>query len=210
MALSRLFQVPVGWLLGVEEPQTDGAENAGADPGSVPETGSGELTEVQLNMVEEIVERYTAALPKPRRRRWPFVLAGLVLIIVFSNLFQSLDTLRLQQESIFNDISRVESSVNSQIGSISSQVEDILKAQNSLVADGCIIEGTVENSVLFRGVRVGKGAVVKDCILMQSVEVQDGAQLSHVISDKNAFIKRDRRIVGQESYPVVIEKNAVI
>lgn len=83
------------------------------------------------------------------------------------------------------------------------------KAVNSLVADGCIIEGTVENSVLFRGVRVGKGAVVKDCILMQSVEVQDGAQLSHVISDKNAFIKRDRRIVGQESYPVVIEKNAV-
>ena len=84
------------------------------------------------------------------------------------------------------------------------------KAVNSLVADGCIIEGTVENSVLFRGVRVGKGAVVKDCILMQGVEVQDGAQLSHVISDKDAFIKRDRRIVGQESYPVVIEKNAVI
>lgn len=136
IALSRLFGVSVGWLLGVEEPpQTDGAEDAGADPGSVPETGPGELTEAQLNMVEEIVGRYTAALPKPRRRRWPFVLAGLVLIIAFSNLFQSLDTLRLQQESIFNDISRVESSVNSQIGSISSQVEDILKAQNSLVAD---------------------------------------------------------------------------
>lgn len=136
IALSRLFGVSVGWLLGVEEPpQTDGAEDAGADPGSVPKTGPGELTEAQLNMVEEIVGRYTAALPKPRRRRWPFVLAGLVLIIAFSNLFQSLDTLRLQQESIFNDISRVESSVNSQIGSISSQVEDILKAQNSLVAD---------------------------------------------------------------------------
>ena len=78
------------------------------------------------------------------------------------------------------------------------------------MADGFIIEGTVENSVLFRGVRVGKGAVVRNCILMQGVEVQDGAQLSNVISDKNAFIKRDRRIVGQESYPVVIEKNAVI
>ena len=84
------------------------------------------------------------------------------------------------------------------------------KAVNCLVADGCIIEGTVENSVLFRGVRVGKGAVVRNCILMQGVEVQDGAQLSNVISDKDAFIKRDRRIVGQESYPVVIEKNAVI
>lgn len=84
------------------------------------------------------------------------------------------------------------------------------KATNSLVADGCIIEGTVENSVLFRGVRVGKGAVVRNCVLMQGGEVQDGAQLSNVIADKNAFIKRDRRIVGQESYPVVIEKNAVI
>ena len=84
------------------------------------------------------------------------------------------------------------------------------KVVNCLVADGCIIEGTVENSVLFRGVRVGKGAVVRNCILMQGVEVQDGAQLSNVISDKDAFIKRDRRIVGQESYPVVIEKNAVI
>lgn len=159
IALSRLFGVSVGWLLGVEEPQTDGAENAGADPGSVPETGSGELTEVQLNMVEEIVERYTAALPKPRRRRWPFVLAGLVLIIVFSNLFQSLDTLRLQQESIFNDISRVESSVNSQIGSISSQVEDILKAQNSLVADyGVEIVSTnlAENRVVFSARAVPK------------------------------------------------------
>lgn len=159
IALSRLFGVSVGWLLGVEEPQTDGAENAGADPGSVPETGSGELTEAQLNMVEEIVERYTAALPKPRRRRWPFVLAGLVLIIVFSNLFQSLDTLRLQQESIFNDISRVESSVNSQIGSISSQVEDILKAQNSLVADyGVEIVSTnlAENRVVFSARAVPK------------------------------------------------------
>ena len=66
------------------------------------------------------------------------------------------------------------------------------------------------NAVVLEGVRVGKGAVVRNCILMQGVEVQDGAQLSNVISDKDAFIKRDRRIVGQESYPVVIEKNAVI
>ena len=93
---------------------------------------------------------------------------------------------------------------------VPARYEASAKAVNSLVADGCIIEGTVENSVLFRGVRVGKGAVVKDCILMQGVEVQDGAQLSNVIADKDAFIKRDRRIVGQESYPVVIEKNAVI
>ena len=93
---------------------------------------------------------------------------------------------------------------------VPARYEDGAKASNSLVADGCIIEGTVENSVLFRGVRVGKGAVVKNCVLLQGVEVQDGAQISHVIADKGAFIKRDRNLVGQESWPVVIEKNAVI
>lgn len=131
IALSRLFGVSVGWLLGVEEPpEADGTGEA-ASPSSAPE----ELTEAQLKMVEQIVERYTAALRPVKRRRWPFVLALIVLAVVLLNLFQSLDTLRLQQESMFSDISRVESSVNRQIGSISSQVEDILKAQNSLVAD---------------------------------------------------------------------------
>ena len=137
IALSRLFGVSVGWLLGVEEPPQPGPQNAPeADgPEPAPEGTGGELTEQQLHMVEEIVERYTAALPRPRRRRWPFVLAGGILVVVFLNLFQALDTLRLQQESIFNDLARVESSVDNQIGSISGRVEEILKSQNSLVAD---------------------------------------------------------------------------
>ena len=137
IALSRLFGVSVGWLLGVEElPQQGPQSTPKADASATaPEETAGELTEAQLQMVEEIVERYTAALPRPRRRRWPFVLAGAILAVVFLNLFQALDTLRLQQQSIFNDLSRVESSVDNQIGSISSRVEEILKAQNSLVAD---------------------------------------------------------------------------
>lgn len=137
IALSRLFGVSVGWLLGVEElPQEGSQSTPEADASATaPEETAGELTEAQLQMVEEIVERYTAALPRPRRRRWPFVLAGAILAVVFLNLFQALDTLRLQQQSIFNDLSRVESSVDNQIGSISSRVEEILKAQNSLVAD---------------------------------------------------------------------------
>lgn len=137
IALSRLFGVSVGWLLGVEElPQEGPQSTPQADASATaPEETAGELTEAQLQMVEEIVERYTAALPRPRRRRWPFVLAGAILAVVFLNLFQTLDTLRLQQQSIFNDLSRVESSVDSQIGSISGRVEEILKAQNSLVAD---------------------------------------------------------------------------
>lgn len=129
IALSRLFGVSVGWLLGVEEPpQDDGAE---AEP--APETG--ELTEAQLRMVEEIVARYTAALPKAKRRRWPFVLAGVVLFLAIFNLFSDLNALRSQQGSISSSIAQVQNSVDRQIGSISSRVEEILKAQNSLVAD---------------------------------------------------------------------------
>lgn len=129
IALSRLFGVSVGWLLGVEEPPQDD----GADAEPAPETG--ELTEAQLRMVEEIVARYTAALPKAKRRRWPFVLAGVVLFFAIFNLFSELNALRSQQGSISSSIAQVQNSVDRQIGSISSRVEEILKAQNSLVAD---------------------------------------------------------------------------
>ena len=129
IALSRLFGVSVGWLLGVEDP----AETAQAAEGGGER--SGELTEAQLKMVEEIAGRYIAAQPRPKRRRWPFVLAGAALVIVFTNLFQSLDTLRLTQESIFNEISRVEDSVDHQIDDISGRVEEVLKSQNSLTDD---------------------------------------------------------------------------
>lgn len=129
IALSRLFGVSVGWLLGVEEPPQDD----GADAEPAPEAG--ELTEAQLRMVEEIVARYTAALPKAKRRRWPFVLAGVVLFFAIFNLFSELNALRSQQGSISSSIAQVQNSVDRQIGSISSRVEEILKAQNSLVAD---------------------------------------------------------------------------
>ena len=81
---------------------------------------------------------------------------------------------------------------------------------NSLIADGCIIEGEVENSILFRGVRVEKGAKVKNCILMQSTSVGRDAVLEHVIADKDVVITPGRTLVGQASYPVAVEKRAVV
>ena len=126
IALSRLFGVSVGWLLGVEAPPEPAGEAAGMD---------GELTAPQLKMVEEIVGRYIAAQPKPRKRRWPRVLAGLALCLVLFNLFDRLGRMDGQYANLQNSVYQVESSVNRQIGSISSQVEEILKAQNSLVAD---------------------------------------------------------------------------
>lgn len=83
-------------------------------------------------------------------------------------------------------------------------------AKNSLIADGCIIEGTVENSVLFRGVKVGKGAVVKNCILMQDAEVGDKCELNYVIADKNVVIGNYRSICGTVDYPVFVNKDATV
>ena len=131
IALSKLFGVSVGWLLGVEEA-------VAAEPGTqtaAPESDS-ELSESQLNMVKEIVEQYLAAQPKPKpRRRWPWVLVGIVLFFTLFNLYEQMDAMRMQNESIHNNISRVESSVYNQINGISNRVEEILKAQNDLTAE---------------------------------------------------------------------------
>lgn len=82
--------------------------------------------------------------------------------------------------------------------------------KNSVIADGCIVEGTVENSVLFRGVKVGKGAVVKNCILMQDTEVGDKCELSYVIADKNVVIGNYRSIGGTIDYPVFVNKGSTV
>ena len=84
------------------------------------------------------------------------------------------------------------------------------KVVNSLLADGCQIEGTVENSVLFRGVKVAPGARVKNSIIMQDGQVQEGAFIENCILDKQTVIKRNTRLIGPEAYPIVIGKDVVI
>ena len=84
------------------------------------------------------------------------------------------------------------------------------KSKSSLVADGCIIEGEVENSILFRGVRVEKGAKVQNCILMQGTVIQQGATLKYAITDKNVQVNAGRMLMGHETYPLAIAKNAVV
>ena len=80
------------------------------------------------------------------------------------------------------------------------------KAKNSMIADGCIIEGEVENSIIFRGVKIGKGAKVKNCILMQGTIVGENAELDCVIADKNVIIRNSRTLTGCDTYPIVIGK----
>lgn len=81
---------------------------------------------------------------------------------------------------------------------------------NSLIADGCIINGEVQNCVIFRGVKVGKGAVLKNCIIMQDTTISDNAHLEYVITDKDVLIKDSRTLIGYETYPTYIAKGSAI
>ena len=123
IALSKLFGVSVGWLLGVEED-------------APPPQESGELTDTQLKMVEEIVNRYLAAQPKPKpRRKWPWVLLGFAVLMGVMSLVNRLDQIDQQYHRVQMTVSGVQDSVDRQIGGITDRVEEILKSQNSLTAE---------------------------------------------------------------------------
>lgn len=82
--------------------------------------------------------------------------------------------------------------------------------KNSLISDGCIIEGTVENSILFRGVRVGKGSVVRNSVLMQETTVGSYVQLDCVITDKNVVIRDRRHLSGCAELPYFVAKGKLL
>jgi glucose-1-phosphate adenylyltransferase len=81
------------------------------------------------------------------------------------------------------------------------------KVSNIMAADGCVIEGEVENSVLFRGVKIGKGAKVKNCVLMQDTVVEAGVNIEYVITDKNVVITEEQSLKGSYTFPVFIQKH---
>ncbi len=84
------------------------------------------------------------------------------------------------------------------------------KVENSFIADGCEIEGTVINSILFRGVKVGRGTVIKNSIIMQDTITGDNVKLNYVITDKNVTIRSRNNLSGCEKIPYYLNKNTMI
>lgn len=84
------------------------------------------------------------------------------------------------------------------------------KVTNSIVADGCVIEGVVENSILFRGVKVGKGTVIKNSILLQNTYTGDDVYLNCVVTDKDVTIKDGKMLSGHETLPFYIGKGTTV
>lgn len=84
------------------------------------------------------------------------------------------------------------------------------EVENSFIADGCKVEGTVKNSILFRGVNVAKGSTVENCILMQNSEIMENCLVENVIFDMGVVLRSGKKLVGQDTYPMVIEKEIVV
>ncbi len=87
---------------------------------------------------------------------------------------------------------------------------DEAEVTNSIVADGCIIEGTVRNSVLFRGVKVEQGVVIDNCIVMQNTVVKRNAKLDYVILDKEVEVSEGKILKGENTYPFIVGKGVKI
>lgn len=84
------------------------------------------------------------------------------------------------------------------------------KVNRSLIADGCVIEGTVENSILFRGVHVGRNAVVKNSILFQDTDIGDRSSLDFCLADKLATVRAGKTLSGCKELPYFIPKETVL
>lgn len=111
------------------------------------------------------------------------------------------------REAVFDRTNPVYTKVNDDMPSIYGIGSN---AKNSIVADGCKIEGEVENSILFRGVHVAKGAVVKNSVIMQSCYIGEDANLNCVIMDKYGVIRPRKSISGDTTYPIYIGKDITI
>ncbi|WP_066684123.1 glucose-1-phosphate adenylyltransferase subunit GlgD [Christensenella intestinihominis] len=111
------------------------------------------------------------------------------------------------QDHLFNSENQIYTKIKDEVPAKYAKTSNV---KNSLVANGCIIEGEVENSILFRGVYVGKGAKIKNSIIMQNSEIYNNSDLEYVILDKSVNIRQGRRLIGDEVFPVIIRKGAIV
>ncbi len=93
---------------------------------------------------------------------------------------------------------------------VPTQYGDGAVVSDCMIADGCIIEGHVENSIIFRGVQIEKGAVVKNSIIMQNSMIQHNCYIENAVLDKEVIVKSGKTLTGQPNYPFVIPKANII
>lgn len=80
----------------------------------------------------------------------------------------------------------------------------------SVIASGCIIEGTVKNSIIFRKVKIEKGTIIENSIIMQNTTIEKNAYLQHVICDKNSVVSHGKKLIGDNNMPIIIKKGETV
>jgi glucose-1-phosphate adenylyltransferase len=103
-------------------------------------------------------------------------------------------------------------------GGISTKINDTppavfevgAKVSNSLIANGCVIDGTIKNSIIGRRVNIKKGAIVENSIILQSCTIEEETEIRNVIIDKNVVVRKYEKVIGSEDFPLVIEKRSLL
>ena len=111
------------------------------------------------------------------------------------------------RRELFNPVRKIYTSVKD---TFSTKYADGAVVKNCLVADGCLVEGNIENCILSRGVRIKKGSELKNCIVMQDTEVGRDCRLEYVVLDKEVKVRTGVQLIGQKNFPVVIEKRRTV
>ena len=81
---------------------------------------------------------------------------------------------------------------------------------NCLVADGCMLEGNVRDSVLFRQVTVKPGAKIENCLIMNDTVIGENSELKYVILDKDVVVQPGTQLIGTPTMPIIIKRGEKI
>lgn len=139
---------------------------------------------------------------------WPFSGYAEKVDSISSYFSLNMDILREEvQTALFRQENLIFTKVKNRVPA---RYGDSARVSGCLVADGCSIEGSAENCVLFRGVKIGAGASLKNCIVMEKTHIDSGCCAENVIFDKECLMREGRRLMGQPNYPIIIRKGAVI
>ena len=84
------------------------------------------------------------------------------------------------------------------------------EVENSLIADGCMLEGEVEDSILFREVSVAKDAEVENCIIFNEAVIGEGAELKYAILDKNVTVTPGAKLIGTKKNPIIVKRGETV
>jgi len=115
------------------------------------------------------------------------------------------------QEEIRRDLFKSEHPIYTQVrGQVPSYYDEKCRVEDCVLADGCVLEGTVRNSVLFRHVTVGAGAEVEDCLIMNDAVIGENCKLKCVIMDKDVVVRPGTCLIGTPNSPVILKRGEIV